>query len=83
MNKSISKTEAKQKIEDFFKKIEFTPEELKKIKRLAMKYNLKLGDRRKSFCKYCLFPLKGELRITKNHKTVICSHCRKPNKHAF
>jgi hypothetical protein len=83
MKKELSKTEAKKEIDDFFKRIEFTPDELRKVKRLAMKYNLKFGEHRKRFCKFCLFPLKGKISVTKTQKTIICSHCQKPNKHSF
>jgi len=80
MKTKLSKTEAKQKIDDFFKKKSFSPEETKKIKRLAMKYNIKLSQHRKKFCKSCLSPLKGKTRITKTHKTIECSICSHKNK---
>ena len=48
MNKKISKKDAGKQIEEFFKHIEEkTPEKIKKIKRLAMRYNIKLGNKRK------------------------------------
>ena len=79
MKKEISKTQAKEKIEQFFQS-PFTPEQLKKIKRLAMKFNIKLGDKRKLFCKKCLNQLAGKLSITKTHKTVECRACKYKNK---
>jgi RNase P subunit RPR2 len=79
MRGDINKTQAKEKIEQFFSK-PFTPEQLKKIKRLAMKSNIKLGDKRKFFCKKCLSPLAGKLSITKTHKTVECKFCSFRNK---
>jgi RNase P subunit RPR2 len=79
MKKELNKTQAREKIEQFFSK-PFTPEQLKKIKRLAMKFNLKLGDKRKLFCKKCLNPLAGKLSVTKSHKTVECKFCRFRNK---
>lgn len=75
MKKTISKTEAKEKIDTFFTKDNFSPEELKKIKRLAMKFKIQLGDYRKSFCKKCLFPLKGSISINKTHKSIVCENC--------
>jgi RNase P subunit RPR2 len=75
MKTALSKTEAKEKIFDFFKKRQFSSEEAKKIKRLAMKFNIKLGDYRKSFCKKCYSQLKGKTRITKMHKIIECMSC--------
>jgi RNase P subunit RPR2 len=80
MKTNITKTEAKDKISKFFQINEFTPEQLKKIKSLAMKFNIKLGDYRKSFCRKCLNPLAGKLSISKTHKTIICRHCGYKNK---
>ena len=80
MKKRLSKTEAKEKIDSFFKKSDFTTEEVKKIKRLAMKFNIKLKDYRKKFCKKCLSKLKGKTRIFKNYKTVECSMCSYKNR---
>ena len=80
MKTKLSKTEAKEKIDKFFRKSKFTPEEVKKIKRLAMKFNIKLTEQRKSFCKKCLSKLKGKLSITKTHKTVECASCGYKNK---
>lgn len=79
MKKELNKTQTKEKIELFFSK-PFTPEQLKKIKRLAMKFNIKLGGKRKLFCKKCLSPLAGKLSITKTHKTVECKFCGFRNK---
>jgi RNase P subunit RPR2 len=75
MKTNLSKTEAKEKIEKFFRNSDFAPEQLKKIKRLAMKFNIKLGAYRKMFCKKCLSPLAGELSINKTHKTIKCKFC--------
>ena len=80
MKKELNKTQAKEKIEQFFSKSDFTPEQLKKIKRLAMKFNIKLENKRKLFCKKCLNPLAGKLSITKSHKTVECKSCGFRNK---
>lgn len=80
MKTNLSKTQVKEAIEKFFKQEDFTPEQLKKVKRIAMKFNIKLGDYRKAFCKKCLNPLKGKLTITKTHKTIACRNCGFKNK---
>lgn len=80
MEKKLSKKQAQEKIQEFFQTSNFKPEELKKIKRLAMKYRIRLGTLRKKFCKKCLNSLKGKTRITKTHKTVICKNCQAKNK---
>jgi len=80
MKPKLSKPEAQAKIEEFFKKDTFTPKQLKKIKRLAMKFKIKLKSYRKKFCKSCLSQLKGKARITKTHKSIICQICGYKNK---
>ncbi|PIN93680.1 hypothetical protein COU54_02220 [Candidatus Pacearchaeota archaeon CG10_big_fil_rev_8_21_14_0_10_31_24] len=81
MKKTISKTEAKSKIDNFFQKDKFTSEEVKKIKRLAMSHRIKLSEKRKFFCQKCLSQLNGKIRITKTHKTIECANCKFKNKH--
>lgn len=81
MKQKISKSEAQKKIQKFFKRKRFKPEEVKKIKRVAMSHNMKLTEERKKFCKKCLAPLKGKLRISKTHKTIECANCGYKNKH--
>jgi len=52
MPKKLSKSDALEEIEDFFKQENFknkTPKDVKKIKKLAMRYNIKLGEKRKLF----------------------------------
>lgn len=74
--KKISKTEAKEQIEDFFKNIEEkNPKEIKKVKRLAMSHNIKLGERRKKFCKKC-YSTKLKIKSIKKVKTVECQDCK-------
>ncbi|MFH1425587.1 MAG: hypothetical protein ABIG28_02560 [archaeon] len=75
MKTSVSKTEAKKKIDDFFKQGEFSAREIKKMKRLAMKFNIKLGEKRRLFCKRCLSKLRGETGVSKTHKIVKCGKC--------
>ena len=77
MKKTISKTEAKKQIDDFFKIIKNkTPKEIKKIKRLAMAYNIPLKSKRKKFCEKCLVPYQNpKIRIKKDIKSVTCENC--------
>jgi len=83
MKRILSKAEAKEKIEQFFKKNDVTSEEMKKIRRLALKYRISLKPYKKQFCKSCLSPLKGKIRISKTHKTVECVNCGYRNKYKF
>ena len=82
MDKKISKTEAQEKIKDFFSHVKHkTPEEIKKIKNLAMKHNIKLGDLRKLFCKKCLSPYIRSSIIFKNgFLTIECEYCKYKNR---
>jgi len=80
MKTKLSKIEANSKISEFFQKSSFTKEEVRKIRRLAMKYKIKLGKNRQKFCKRCLSQLKGKTRITKTHKTIECQECGCKNK---
>lgn len=80
MKKELSKTEAKRKIDEYFSSKKLSKEETKKMKRLAMKYKIRLGIYRKIFCKKCFSDLqKGKVRITKNYKSVECE-CGYKNK---
>ncbi|MFH1643422.1 MAG: hypothetical protein ABH967_02205, partial [Patescibacteria group bacterium] len=79
MKSKISKTEVRNKIEKFFSNIKNkTPKEIKKIKRLAMKYKVPLKEKRKLFCKKCLVAYSGKekVRIKNNHKIITCSGCK-------
>ena len=80
MKSRLSKTEAKEKIDSFFKRDKFTSEEMRKIKRLAMKYKIKLGNYRKLFCKKCLSKLNGKVKINRGYKTVEWAYCNYKNK---
>jgi RNase P subunit RPR2 len=78
MKKKISKTEAKEKIEGFFKEIRNkNPKEIKKIKRVAMQFKIPLKEKRKLFCKYCLNPYSGKekVRIKEGMRIVGCENC--------
>lgn len=78
--KKMSKSEAQEKIKSFFEKESFSSEEMKKIRRLAMKHKIRLKDHKKMFCNHCLSPLKGKIRVTATHKTIVCEFCKKPNR---
>lgn len=76
------KSWAEKKISEFFKNIhDKKPEEIKKIKRLAMSYNIKLKEKRKLFCKHCFSPRLKTLRIKNKIKMVICENCKKESRY--
>ena len=77
MKKTLSKTDVEKQIEEFFQEIgERTPKEIKKIKRLAMAYSIKLGEKRKTFCKKCFMPHKDvSIRVKNDMITRICEKC--------
>ena len=77
MAKKISNTLANKEIHDFFYKIRYkSPEDVKKMKALAMSQNIKLGDKRKLFCKKCLSPHVNSNIILKNgFLTITCEKC--------
>lgn len=83
MKKTLSKTEAKEKIDHFFKKDSFTSEEMNKIKRLAMSHRISLSNYKKLFCKKCLSKLQGKTRISKEYKNIECENCLYKNKNYF
>lgn len=74
--KKIQKNEAEEKIKEFFKNLKYkTPREIRKIKRLAMKHNIKLGNFRKRFCKKC-YSQELKVKGVKNKiKTIECGNC--------
>lgn len=80
MKTNLNKTEAKDKIEKFFEKEKFTAEEMRKIKRIAMKFKIRLKEKRKRFCKKCLSQLNGKIRISKEYKIIECEKCSFRNK---
>lgn len=75
--KKISKTEMKKDIEEFFLYIKNkNPEEVKKIKKLAMRHNIKLGKKKRLFCKKCFEPYKNpKIRIKNGIKIMECKNC--------
>ena len=81
----MNKTEIKERIEEFFEDISAKhSKEIKKIKKLGMSINHKLGDLRKNFCKRCYSPLipglTCKVRINKGIKTVTCNLCNTKNR---
>jgi RNase P subunit RPR2 len=80
VKKHISKSQAKDLIDKFFSRNNFAAEQLKKMRKLAMRHKIKLSKQRKFFCKSCLSKLSGKIRITGTHKTVICKSCGFKNK---
>jgi len=81
----MNKKEIKERIEEFFQDIvNKHPKEVKKIKKLGMSINYKLGDLRKRFCKNCYSPLipllTCKVRINKGIKTVTCNICSTKNR---
>jgi len=85
MKEKISKSEASEEIEHFFLDIEKrSSEEVKKIKKLAASFNIKLGDRRKLFCKNCLAPYKEpSIKIKNGFVNVVCENCGSLNRWKF
>ena len=79
--KKLSKTKAKEKIEEFFKKKNLkssSARDVKKIKRLAANKKIPLKEKRKLFCKKCLMPYerkRPKIRIKDKTKIVECSNC--------
>lgn len=67
----MSKKEALEKIEEFFK-TKHEKEEVKKIKKLAMANQIKLKDKRKLFCNKCYSMNLRVRRIKSGYKTVEC-----------
>ena len=81
MKIKLSKDETKEKINEFFIRENFFPDEVRKIKKLAMKFNIKLGKYRQKFCKKCFSQLKGKIRVSKMHRTIECEKCGFLNRH--
>ncbi|MEX0932617.1 MAG: hypothetical protein WDZ77_00770 [Candidatus Pacearchaeota archaeon] len=85
MNK-VSKSKANEEIEKFFSDIKHqTPEGVKKIKKLASSFNIKLGDKRKLFCKQCLNPYvkDSSISIKDGFIKIYCGKCEFENRWKF
>lgn len=74
--KKLSKTEAEKEIKKLFSEIkDKTPKDIKKIKKLAMGYNIQLKEFRKRFCKKC-YSSNLKIKSIKNKtKAVECKNC--------
>jgi len=78
MRTKLSKKEAEKRITEFFRDIKKRkPEEIRKIKRLAMHYNIKLKEKRKLFCQKCYSSKLKIKKIKKGVKTIKCENCGK------
>lgn len=74
--KKLTKPEAEREIKEFFKNLkDREPRELKKIKRLAMKHNIKLGALKKRFCRKCYSINLAVKRIKGKIKVIECKNC--------
>ena len=75
--KKLTREEAGEKIKEFFKSPNKDPQEVKKIKKLAMHYNIKLGVLRKNFCRKCfsMFPKNAKIRVKNRMKLIKCEQC--------
>jgi len=73
----ISKTEAKKQIDFFFLDInDKNSKQVKKIRKLAMKHNIPLKEKRKLFCKKCFSPFQfSKIRIKNKKKSITCEDC--------
>ncbi len=78
MKKKIDKKQAEEKIEKFFNNIDKkTKEEIRKMKRLAMHYHIRLKEKRKLFCQECYSTNLKVKSVKKGLKTVQCRDCGK------
>jgi len=74
----LNKKQAEEEIKNFFEDIKNkTPAQIRKLKRLAMHHKIRLGEKRKLFCKYCYSPRLKVVRITGKIKTIKCESCDK------
>ena len=75
--KKISRKNSKTVIDNFFSDLsDKSPCEIKKITRLSMKEKIKIGDKRKLFCKKCFSPYrKSKIRIREGIKSIECGNC--------
>ena len=77
-HKKLSKSETEKLINEISKNL--NPENIKKIKRLAMSKNIKLSKLKQKFCKKCysLFNSQNsQIRIKNKFKIIKCKKCNK------
>ena len=70
----MNKIQTQEEISEFFKE-KHEKEQVKKIKKLAMSYQIKLGENKKLFCKKCYSMNLQVLGIKNNMKRVQCREC--------
>lgn len=76
--KEMSRTEAREKIEEFFNNIKSkNKEEIKKMKNLASHNHIRLGEKRRLFCKHCFSTKLKVRKIAKEQITKECLGCGK------
>ncbi|MDP4039110.1 MAG: hypothetical protein Q8P57_00820 [Candidatus Pacearchaeota archaeon] len=81
MKYKLTRKEADEKIDKFFRQDKLDVKEVKKIKKLAMKYHIRLKEHKRRFCKKCFSDLKGgRVRIKRGCKILICRVCDYENK---
>ncbi len=79
MEKLIKK-QVEKKIKDFFK-TKHDSKQVKKIKKLGMRNQIKLGKLRKLFCKKC-YSMNLKVKSIKNNiKSVECKDCKYINRY--
>jgi RNase P subunit RPR2 len=85
MKKNLSKAQAREEIDEFFRHIRLRSSDgVRKISRLANAYKIKLGDRRKLFCKKCLSPYRHPKIVIKNDFTrMTCEKCGRESRWKF
>jgi len=77
MSKKKNRLEVKEEILNFFESIRLKkPSEVKKIKKIAMHNNIKLGILKRKFCSKCFFPLENpRKRLNKGKINITCRNC--------
>ncbi len=84
MKSILSKKEAKEKIENFFKNTkDKIPKDVKKMKRLAMHHHISLNVYKKLYCKKCFSIFNSnnsEIRLKSGFKIIRCMECDKITK---
>ncbi len=84
MKSTLSKSEAKEKIEKFFNNLDNkSAKEIKKIKRLAMHHHVSLNVYKKNYCGKCFSvfnSINSEIRIKGGFKIVKCKKCGRINR---
>ena len=76
-SRKLSKQEIQEKIQEIFSSNP-SPKQIKKIKKLAMSKNIKLGNLRKKFCKKCYSFFNtnnSEIKIKKPYRIIKCRKC--------